>query len=256
MTVRSTPGAGQLLHGAPVPARAAGRRAQPRAAGAARSGYAGARRRVLVVDNEEADRRLLADRLRAAGLRGAQAGLGRGGAGAAARAAASTRSSWTWPCPASTAGRPCAACAPAPERRAGRHRLGQRLRQGAGQRRRHRRGRLPRQAGARQRAAGLAGRRLALEWVAAGRRRQPAPPPAPAARRCRRPAPSREQLLAAAASWCAWATCAASCASSTTIEAARPDCAPCSRSCARWRAASTSTHDALDPDAIAQTHAA
>jgi hypothetical protein len=60
LTVRSTPGQGTLLHHPPVPARVQAPQPGP-AAAAQRSGYLGPRRRILVVDNEEADRGLLAD---------------------------------------------------------------------------------------------------------------------------------------------------------------------------------------------------
>ncbi|MFM2406713.1 MAG: hypothetical protein RL223_4593, partial [Pseudomonadota bacterium] len=77
LTVRSTPGVGSCftvrLY---LPALTA--RARPRAAaGLARiTGHAGPARRLLVVDNEEADRRLLADRLAPLGFVIEQAGSG------------------------------------------------------------------------------------------------------------------------------------------------------------------------------------
>jgi len=69
MTVASTPGAGSVfriklflpeVHNAPAPARAAASRP--------RRGYEGARRKVLVVDNEEADRELLVQLLEPLGF--------------------------------------------------------------------------------------------------------------------------------------------------------------------------------------------
>ena len=116
MTVRSTPGEGTVfgvrlflpeVHGV-APRRVA----QP-----AFVGYEGARRRVLVVDNEESDRKLIARWLSPLGFEVMLATSGLDALhlleaiGPMDAPARRKPSSWTWPCPASMAGRRCAGCA-------------------------------------------------------------------------------------------------------------------------------------------------
>jgi hypothetical protein len=135
--------------------------------GAQRVGYAGERRRVLVVDNEEADRRLLLDVLRrwASRCRPRRRARRRWPCCAPGRRCRPMRCSWTWPCPASTAGRRCAACAPRPSTMpaavVSANAFDRKLDNDGGPAA----GGLHRQAGAPGRAAGLAGARLALQWV-------------------------------------------------------------------------------------------
>ncbi|HSW09074.1 ATP-binding protein [Aquabacterium sp.] len=78
LTVRSTPGVGtRFAIKLYLPELAAGgRHGQERLASRRPVGYAGPRRRLLVVDNEEADRRLLADRLSPLGFELLQAASG------------------------------------------------------------------------------------------------------------------------------------------------------------------------------------
>ena len=151
MTVSTTLGQGTLfrvrlflpaLHGVRVPAAAP-----------PRGGYAGPRRRLLVVDNEEVDRTLLARRLQGLGFDVLEAGSGQAALALLQEAAASAGGAATdailmdlampgidgWQTIRTLR-------APGPERRAGGHRLGQCLRQGPGQRRRHHAGRLHHQA--------------------------------------------------------------------------------------------------------------
>ena len=242
MTVESQPGRGTLLPRPPVPARAARRRAAGAAGRAQRTGYAGERRRILVVDNEEVDRGLLVSVLEPLGFEVRRRPRARSAwrCCASSGAGGPTRSSWTWRCPASTAGRRCAASAARRSgRRAGGHRLGQRLRQGAGQRRRHHAARLHHQAGARERTARLAGPRAGAR-VDHGR-------PAARGRRCPRRAEEaaraarRAAPAGAAGAGRTSATCAASSSGSTRSRPSRRPARPSSSACARWRAASSST---------------
>ena len=80
MTVSSSPGQGTLfrvrLFLPALPALSAQHGGRTAAMAPPRGGYAGARRRVLVVDNEEADRTLLTQRLQALGFDVLQAGSG------------------------------------------------------------------------------------------------------------------------------------------------------------------------------------
>ena len=116
LKVRSTPGEGTVftvrlllseVHGAVVRKRAA----------PVFTGYEGPRRRVLVVDNEEADRELLQRWLQPLGFEVQLATSGHDalalleGSGARQRAGAAMPCFWTWPCPASTAGKRCGVCA-------------------------------------------------------------------------------------------------------------------------------------------------
>ena len=158
MTVRSTPGQGStfsLRLFLPEVRADWPRGGLPRLQ---RSGYLGPRR-THPGGGQRRGRPATAGRpAAAAGLRDRAGRLRRRRPGPAGRRCSPTPSSWTWPCPASTAGKPSAACAnKGPERRAAGRGLGQRLRQGPGQRRRPARRRLPRQAGAPGRPAGLAG---------------------------------------------------------------------------------------------------
>jgi signal transduction histidine kinase/ActR/RegA family two-component response regulator len=77
MTVRSTPGVGTCFSiRLYLPELAAGQGAKHRAAARKVRGYLGPRRRLLVVDNEEADRRLVVDRLAPLGFELRQAASG------------------------------------------------------------------------------------------------------------------------------------------------------------------------------------
>jgi signal transduction histidine kinase/purine-cytosine permease-like protein len=77
MTVRSTPGVGTCFSiRLYLPELAAGQAGKHRATARKVSGYLGPRRRLLVVDNEEADRRLVVDRLAPLGFELLQAASG------------------------------------------------------------------------------------------------------------------------------------------------------------------------------------
>lgn len=77
MTVRSTPGVGTCFSiRLYLPELAAGQAGKHRSIARKVSGYLGPRRRLLVVDNEEADRRLVADRLAPLGFELLQAASG------------------------------------------------------------------------------------------------------------------------------------------------------------------------------------
>jgi hypothetical protein len=135
----------------------------------ARIGYAGRRRSVLVVDNEGGRPRPARQRAGAAGLRRAACRVGPRMPGDAAGLHARRDPDGPGHARHRRLGDHPPHARRGPEHGARGHRLGQCLRQGTRQRRRHRAERLRAQAGAQGRAARLAGRALALEWLHAPR---------------------------------------------------------------------------------------
>jgi CheY-like chemotaxis protein len=232
--VRSTPGEGSVfrvrLFLPEVHARPWRARPPPKV----RRGYEGARRKILVVDNEEADRDLLVHLLAPLGFELRTAASGHDALDLLAAGCSPTRCWWISPCPASTAGKRSAACAAWRLRRAvaivSANAFDKGLDNDAGIRAR----RLHPQAGAAQRTARLAGAQLELALAAGA-----ASTPAPVASRDTWVWPAPE-LLAPLQQAVQLGYYRGILNQLEAIDAAQPECAASPAPCASWRASSSS----------------